>query len=83
MNSLRQCHKLGMSHYLSVEKKEQSNIDMNDSIEHIFDKIRVLDVDGYPPAYIDVGKYRLIFSHPIMRLSGDIEAHVRIQKHND
>lgn len=64
-------------------KKEQSNIDMNDSIEHIFDKIRVLDVDGYPPAYIDVGKYRLIFSHPIMRLSGDIEAHVRIQKHND
>ncbi|MFM5070264.1 formyltransferase family protein [Aeromonas veronii] len=65
------------------KKKEQSNIDMNDSIEHIFDKIRVLDVDGYPPAYIDVGKYRLIFSHPIMRLSGDIEAHVRIQKHND
>ncbi|MBL0446934.1 methionyl-tRNA formyltransferase [Aeromonas veronii] len=61
-------------------RKEQSRLDMNYNIEYIFDQIRILDVDGYPPAYIDIGDYRLTFSHPSMRLSGYIDAHVRIQK---
>lgn len=60
--------------------KEQSKLDMNYNLEYIFDQIRILDVDGYPSAYIDIGEYRLTFSHPSMRLSEYIDAHVRIQK---
>jgi methionyl-tRNA formyltransferase len=63
-------------------QSDDSKLDMDDSIDHIFDKIRILDVDNYPPAYIEIGDYKLTFTHPSMRLSGDINAHVRIKKIN-
>lgn len=61
-------------------QSDDSKLDMDDSIDHIFDKIRILDVDNYPPAYIEIGDYKLTFTHPSMRLSGDIDAHVNIHK---
>jgi methionyl-tRNA formyltransferase len=59
---------------------DDSILEMNKSIEHVFNQIRILDVDEYPPAYIEIGDYKLTFSHPTMRLSGNIDAHVCIQK---
>ena len=61
-------------------QSDDSKLDMDDSIDNIFDKIRILDVDNYPPAYIEIGDYKLTFTHPSMRLSGDIDAHVNIHK---
>jgi methionyl-tRNA formyltransferase len=61
-------------------QSDDSKLDMDDSIDHIFDKIRILDVDNYPPAYIEIGDYKLTFTHPSMRLSGEIYAHVNIHK---
>lgn len=61
-------------------QSDDSKLDMDDSIDNIFDKIRILDVDNYPPAYIEIGDYILTFTHPSMRLSGDIDAHVNIHK---
>ncbi len=61
-------------------QSDDSKLDMDDSIDNIFDKIRILDVDNYPPAYIEIGDYKLTFTHPSMRLSGEIDAHVNIHK---
>lgn len=61
-------------------KSDDSKLDMYHSIDNIFDKIRILDVDDYPSAYIEIGDYKLTFTHPSMRLSGDIDAHVNIHK---
>ncbi|MSS27814.1 methionyl-tRNA formyltransferase [Desulfovibrio sp. PG-178-WT-4] len=40
-------------------KPEESNLDGVQTLEELFDKIRMLDADGYPPAFWDVGKFRL------------------------
>lgn len=61
-------------------KKEESKLSLLELPEFIFDKIRILDIDGYPPAYIDIGNYRLTVSHPVLRINGDINAHVNISR---
>ena len=61
-------------------QSDDSKLDMYHSIDNVFDKIRILDVDNYPPAYIEIGDYKLTFTHPSMRLSGEIDAHVKIHK---
>lgn len=60
--------------------KEESQLSFLELPESIFDKIRILDIDGYPPAYIDIGDYRLTFTHPVMRINGDINAHINISR---
>lgn len=32
-----------------------------DRLEEVFDHIRMLDADGYPPAFMDIGRFRLEF----------------------
>ena len=53
---------------------------MTESIERIFDKIRILDIEGYPPAFLEIGDYRLTFTHPVMKMSGEIDAHIKISR---
>lgn len=44
-------------------KPEQSKIEDNiENIESIYDKVRMLDGEGYPKAYIKFGRYRIEFS---------------------
>lgn len=44
-------------------KPEQSKIEDNiENIESIYDKVRMLDGEGYPKAYIKFGRYRIAFS---------------------
>lgn len=48
-----------------------------DAVEKIHDYIRMLDGDGYPPAFIELNKMRLEFTHSSL-INGSIEAKVKI-----
>jgi methionyl-tRNA formyltransferase len=58
-------------------KPEESNISMIDSLEKVFDYIRMLDADGYPQAYLETEHLRFEFSRA-SRKSNAIIADVRI-----
>lgn len=40
-------------------KPEESNLDGSTTLNELFDRIRMMDADGYPPAFWDVGNFRL------------------------
>lgn len=63
-------------------KPEQSKIEENiENIESIYDKVRMLDGEGYPKAYIKFGRYRIEFSRA--QYNGkDIIADARIVEEN-
>jgi methionyl-tRNA formyltransferase len=44
-------------------RPEDGDIANFESLETIFDYIRMLDGEGYPPAFVDVGKLHIEFSH--------------------
>lgn len=46
-------------------------------LDAVFDHIRMLDATGYPPAFIDVGPFRLTFSRASRRTDA-VQADVRI-----
>ncbi len=48
-----------------------------DTLQTVFDHIRMLDAPGYPPAFIECGGLRLELSRPVLR-TGRIEADVTI-----
>jgi methionyl-tRNA formyltransferase len=52
------------------------------TITQIFDAIRMLDVEGYPRAFINFGDYTLTFSRPALRSDG-IEADIKISERRD
>lgn len=57
---------------------DQSEIKKNFSLVQIYDYIRMLDGEGYPNAYLDYGKYRLLFSKPILDGKEKIKTTVEI-----
>lgn len=58
---------------------EQSRLPEDLTIREVFDRIRMLDAEGYPSAFIDHGDFRLRFSRPALR-RGAVEADVRIER---
>ena len=42
---------------------ESSEIDGEESLEELYDKIRMVDYEGYPRAFFYLGKYKLTFSN--------------------
>lgn len=60
-------------------KAEESRVpqDVQD-LDRLFDFIRMLDVEGYPPAFFEVGGFRLSFKRAGRRY-GAVEADVRIE----
>lgn len=58
-------------------KPEQSNIASISSLEQLFDYIRMLDADGYPPAFLETPSLRLEFRRAALR-QGKLEADVTI-----
>jgi methionyl-tRNA formyltransferase len=55
------------------------NIALAKTTEQIYDFIRMLDADGYPPSFLDIGDLHLEFT--AARLEADaVEARVRIRK---
>ena len=59
-------------------RPEDSNLASAATLDEWFDRIRMLDADGYPHAYLDVGRFRLEFRKAV---SGDdrIEAAVTVR----
>lgn len=52
------------------------------SLDAVFDHIRMLDAEGYPPAFLRVGPYKLEFSRASRR-DGAVLADVRITRHDN
>jgi methionyl-tRNA formyltransferase len=62
-------------------RPDQSRIEAVTSIEALYDHIRMLDGEGYPPAFLDWQDWRLEFSRAECR-DGEIEATVRIRRYD-
>tara|TARA_A100001011_G_C14262523_1_gene823148 strand:+ start:1060 stop:1743 length:684 start_codon:yes stop_codon:yes gene_type:complete len=63
-------------------KPKQSNLTYAKSLDQIYDFIRMLDADGYPNAFIKLGKFKFTFSKSI-RNEKFINAQVKISKENE
>jgi methionyl-tRNA formyltransferase len=60
-------------------KPEDGNMVTAQSLEQVFDLIRMLDAEGYPPAFIETECFRLEFSRASLK-SGSVIADVKISK---
>jgi len=59
---------------------EQSNISNLDTIDNIYNYIRMLDAEGYPNAYIETKHFKFEFSRASLKSNKTIIADVRITK---
>lgn len=48
-------------------KPEQSKLDAEMDIKQLYDQIRMLDGEGYPKAYMELGEYQLQFSQACLQ----------------
>jgi methionyl-tRNA formyltransferase len=69
----------GKGTFFSRRREEQSDFKRNtfESLDDMFDLIRMLDADGYPHAYLEYGSFRLTFSRA-QRKYGKVIADVEI-----
>ena len=58
-------------------RPEESNLTSASSLDQLFDMIRMLDAEGYPKAFLEVGDFRLEFTRAA-RKQGQVIADVRI-----
>ncbi len=65
----------------SRRRPEQSDIASLTDLRQVYDFIRMLDADGYPPAFLEVGGLRLEVSRAALK-EGEIVADVRIRERN-
>ena len=68
---------LGEPTFFKRRRPEQGNLLDTESLDQAFDLIRMLDVDGYPNAFINVGNLRLEFTRASRKVDSII-ADVRI-----
>lgn len=61
-------------------KPEDSNIAQLETLEQVYDYIRMLDCEGYPNAFIEVGNLRFEFKRASIKGDESIIADVRITK---
>ena len=61
-------------------KPEDSDISNLDSIEQIYDYIRMLDAEGYPKAFITKGSIKIEFFRATLKADGSIISDVKISK---
>ena len=58
-------------------KPEDGNLSGAESMDEIYNYIRMLDANGYPPAFVRIGDYKLEFSRASRKV-GTIHASVKI-----
>jgi len=58
---------------------EAGDLNQAESLEAAFDRIRMLDAEGYPPAFIEAGGFRLEFRRP-SRHADYLESDVTIKR---
>lgn len=59
-------------------KPEEGDWSGATTLDEVFDHIRMLDADGYPPAFVRVGPWKIMFSRASRRV-GSVDADVRIE----
>jgi methionyl-tRNA formyltransferase len=63
-------------------KPEDGNWGSAESLDKVYDYIRMLDAEGYPPAFVRIGHYKLEFSRA-SRKGSTVNASVRIIKEKE
>jgi methionyl-tRNA formyltransferase len=63
--------------YFKRRRPADGSIANLETLEQVYDYIRMLDGEGYPPAFLETGGFRFEFSRAVHR-NGRIEADVRI-----
>ena len=63
-------------------KPEDGDLRMAESLDEVYNYIRMLDADGYPPAFVRIGDYKLEFSRASKKVDA-VEAHVKIIRGNE
>lgn len=81
-NNPKPAKQQGEGYTYKRRKETESDIDFacQKSLLSIFNQIRMLDADGYPRAYINIGDYRLTFSRPKLeteKVVADVEIEIR------
>lgn len=61
-------------------KAEDSNMQYLTSLESLYNHIRMLDCEGYPPAFFDIGPFRLTFTQGSLKEQEKLTAHVIITR---
>lgn len=61
-------------------KAEESDIAPLETLEQFYDHIRMLDCEGYPNAFAEIGNFRIEFNKAAMKADDSIIANVRITK---
>lgn len=61
-------------------KSSDGNMEALSSIEQVYNYIRMLDAEGYPNAFIEVGDFRFEFSRASLKSNEIVIADVRISK---
>ncbi|TQI70413.1 methionyl-tRNA formyltransferase [Gramella sp. Hel_I_59] len=61
-------------------KPAEGDISKLKSLSEVFDYIRMLDAEGYPNAFLDIGNFRLEFSRANYKSSDSVLADVRISE---
>lgn len=61
-------------------KPEEGKINDLEELEEVYDYIRMLDCEGYPPAFIELPHFRLEFTRAAIQSDQSIKADVRIFK---
>lgn len=61
-------------------KPSESSISELREVQKLFDHIRMLDCEGYPPAFLETNHFRLEFTRASLKADNSIIADVRIIK---
>jgi methionyl-tRNA formyltransferase len=73
------CAQVGEPVVFKRRSPSDGDISGLDDLSKVFDWIRMLDADGYPPAFLETGHLRLEFSRASLRRDG-VVASVRIRR---
>ena len=65
--------------YFERRRPEQSEMDLSMKIRRLYDHIRMLDAEGYPKAFIKMGRYRMEFTNAGLIDGDTITATVNIK----
>jgi methionyl-tRNA formyltransferase len=76
--NLKPAEQTGEPEIFKRRKPEESNIANLTDINKLFDHIRMLDAEGYPAAFLEIGNFRLEFSRASLKTNNSILADVRI-----
>jgi methionyl-tRNA formyltransferase len=61
-------------------KPDEGNIAALTQLNEVYDFIRMLDGEGYPPAFVEIGNFKIEFSRATLKGDQSILADVRITK---